>query len=262
MSNIPVNLPAIDNLIDRGAIFYVGHSGGKDSQAMYAVLKQIIPDNQLKVIHADLGDVEWPGVKQHIRDNIDSPLIIAQARDIDGNDTDLFTMIRKRRVSLDAKGKNTAPAFPSSAARFCTSDLKTGPIWREIRQDGHDLVVNCVGIRSQESKSRAKKVAQRGTLNLNKKNTNSKREAYDWWPIADGSIEQGWDEIKEAGQTPHPAYASGNERLSCQFCIFGSRNDLRHARQENPELYKRYIELEIEVRGTMFNGESLAERIA
>lgn len=268
------NISNVQALIERGAIFYVGHSGGKDSQAMYHAVCQVVPRSHIRVIHADLGDIEWPGVKDHIKATIDHDLMIAQARDIQGKDINLFQMIRNRRIMLDSKGKHTAPAFPSSAARFCTSDLKTGPIWREIRQDGHPLVVNCVGIRAQESKARSKKVEQRGTLNLNKKNTNSKREAYDWWPVAHWSEQEVWGEIIDlAGQEPHAAYQTrldctgtyvtdGNERLSCQFCIFGSRNDLRNAKQANPNLYQRYIDLEIEVRGTMFNGESIAERVS
>ena len=265
-----LNEDQITDLISRGAIFYVGHSGGKDSQAMYSYITKIVPHNQIRVIHADLGDIEHAGVKQHILDNIHHPLIIAQARDIKGNDIGLFDMIRNRRRALDAKGKPEAPAFPSSAARFCTSDLKTGPIWREIRQEGHPLVVNCVGIRGHESPARQKKIDQRGTLNINKKNNNSKREAYDWWPIADWWIEEVWIEILKAGQVPHPAYgfnltqfkATKNDRLSCMFCIFGSVNDLRNARQQNPGLYQRYVELEVEVRGTMFHTQSLAEKMS
>lgn len=257
------NLDAIKSLAMRGAIFYVSHSGGKDSQAMYIAVSKVVPYNQIRVIHADLGDIEHTGVISHIKYNIGSRcMTIAKAYNKAGAAVDLFDMIRNRRAMLDSKGKLDASPFPSSAARFCTSDLKTGPIWREIRQTRHKLVVNCVGIRAEESNSRAKKVGSRGTLNENKKNSNSVREAYDWWPIADWTITQVWDEISDAGQVPHPAYAAGNDRLSCAFCIFGSRNDLRNAKAEKPELYQRYIDLEIEVRSTMFNGESLAERIA
>jgi len=258
------NHDEIQSLAHQGAIFYVSHSGGKDSQAMYLAICKIVPHNQIRAIHADLGDIEHAGVKKHIIGNLthSSELRIAQAFDKCGEAVDLFDMIRRRRTMLDAKGKTEASPFPSSAARFCTSDLKTGPIWREIRRDGHPIVVNCVGIRAEESNSRAKKVGSRGTLNLNKKNTNGKRQAYDWWPIADWTIEQVWDEISDAGQQPHPVYASGNDRLSCVFCIFGSPNDLRNGRQARPDLYQRYIDLEIEVRSTMYNGQSLSERVA
>jgi 3'-phosphoadenosine 5'-phosphosulfate sulfotransferase (PAPS reductase)/FAD synthetase len=270
------NLNQIKALAARGAIFYISHSGGKDSQAMYLAIMTlvdlgIISPRQVRVIHADLGDIEHAGVKAHIKSTITQDLMIAQAYNKAGNAVDLFDMVRARRASLDAKGNFDAPAFPSSAARFCTSDLKTGPIWREIRRDrgqhhdrglpNFDIVVNCVGIRAEESKSRAKKIEIRGTLNLNKKNTNSKREAYDWWAIAGWTIDQVWSEISEAGQEPHQAYAQGNERLSCMFCIFGSVNDLRNAATLRPDLLQKYTQLETDVRGTMFHGQSLLERI-
>lgn len=256
------NPEQIKDLIEKGAHFFVGHSGGKDSQAMYAALKKIIPYDQLHVIHADLGLVEWSGVKDFIRSNISHALHIAQAIHADGTKKDLFSAIRARRAGLDAQGKVDAPAFPSSAARFCTSDLKRDPIWKVIRAHGdHSIVVNCVGIRAEESASRAKKVRQTGTLNINKKNTNSRRMAFDYWPIADWDIDQVWYEIASAGQSPNPAYAAGNERLSCVFCIFGSRNDLQHGREKRPELFAAFSQLEIEVRTTMYHSETLAERI-
>ena len=255
------NLTEALALRDRGAWLYIGHSAGKDSMAMYEALVKIWPADRIKVIHADLGEIEYEGNKDFIRANIDHELMIAKAYTKDGAETDLFDMIRRRRKMLDAKGKFDAPAFPSSAARFCTSDLKTGPIWREIRRDGHDLVVNCVGIRAEESAARAKKIATRGTLNLNKKNTTNTREAYDWWPIAHWTIDEVWAEIAAAGKEPHPAYANGNERLSCVFCIFGSVNDLRNGAKARPELLEKYVALEKEVRGTMFHGASLLERI-
>lgn len=285
-SRVLANLREIQDLVRLGAIFYVSHSGGKDSQAMYIAISKVVPFDQIRVIHADLGDLEHPGTYDHIISTVatNHAPIVARSVNQAGEEIDLFDMVRNRRASLDAKGRYDAPAFPSSAQRFCTSDLKTGPIWKKIRNDDHcpdyeaeqrngKIVVNCVGIRADESKSRMKKVVQRGTLNLNKKNTNGKRDAYDWWPIAHWTDQEVFEEIYQADQEPHSAYGhmrtpnghhytTGNERLSCMFCIFGSRNDLRRAKEQSPELYQRYIDLEIEVRSTMFNGESLADRCA
>ncbi len=256
------SLTEVQDLIARGAHFYVGHSGGKDSQAMFAALRNIVPADQLHVVHADLGDIEHDGVKAHILGNIDDKFLhVAQAIHADGSKKDFFSTVRARRASLDAQGKLDAPAFPSSAARFCTSDLKTGPIWKVIRAQGQPLVVNCVGIRGEESPARAKRIATRGTLQVNKKNTNSAREAFDFWPIADWTLDQVWAEIADAGQDPHPAYAAGNERLSCVFCIFASKGDLQNGAQARPDLFARYLDLETEVRGTLFNGASLAEKV-
>ena len=254
------NINEINDLIARGAHFYVGHSGGKDSWAQYAALRAIVPADQLHVIHADLGEVEHADVKDLIRSGIDGrELHIAQAIHADGSPKDFFSAVRARRASLDAKGKHDAPAFPSSAARFCTSDLKTGPIWKVIRSHGHSLVVNCVGIRGDESPARAKKIKQRGTLNLNNKNTNASREAYDYWPIANWSDDQVWSLIHAEGLPIHPAYLAGNDRLSCVFCIFGSRGDLKRGAAQRPELLAKYTALETEVRGTLFATGSLID---
>ena len=96
------NRSSIEDLIRRGAHFYVGHSGGKDSQAQYAALREIIPTDHLHVVHADLGDIEWAGVKDHIRANISHPLMVADAIFIDGSPKDFFDMVRQRRIKLDS----------------------------------------------------------------------------------------------------------------------------------------------------------------
>lgn len=250
----------IQNLIAQGALFFCNHSGGKDSQAMYAHLRNIVPADQLVVLHADLGDIEWAGVQDHIRANIDHELHIAQAVFADGSRKDFFSAVRARRAYLDSKGKFDTPAFPSSAQRFCTSDLKTGPCFKVIKriakERGARIVVNCLGLRAEESTSRAKKE----TFKVEKGLTTQSRQGYTWLPIHDWSTEQVFERIAAAGQEPHPAYAAGNERLSCMFCIFGSKGDLRNAALENPGLYRRYVELERDARSTMFNGQSLEER--
>jgi len=63
-------------LVDEGALVVINHSGGKDSQALYAVMSRLVPTDQIVVVHADLGDeVEHLGVQDHIRSNIDHSLI-------------------------------------------------------------------------------------------------------------------------------------------------------------------------------------------
>ena len=57
--------PAIQQHLDAGALCYVSHSGGKDSQAMYAALAEIVPPERIVVVHSDLGEIEWEGVQDH-----------------------------------------------------------------------------------------------------------------------------------------------------------------------------------------------------
>ncbi|MBD2791720.1 phosphoadenosine phosphosulfate reductase domain-containing protein [Xenorhabdus szentirmaii] len=239
---IQISIPAeIQRAINDGAIFYVSHSGGKDSQAMYAaLLREIIPHEQIVVVHANLGNVEWPGVIDHIKKNITHELNIVQA------EKTLLGMVAARGM------------WPSARYRQCTSDLKRNPIQKFIRNDlklrGKTLAVDCTGIRAQESVNRAK----RQSFAINKTLTNSNRTVYNWLPIFSLSTEQVFQIIKNVGQKPFWAYEQ-NERLSCVFCIMGNRNDLRHGAERNPELYRRYVELERKIDHTMFtkNGQPI-----
>ena len=220
----------IQTEIDAGALFVVNHSAGKDSQAMLIHLRLAgVPESQMVIGHADLGEVEWPGNMDHIRryaGNI--PIVTARSK------RTLFEMIEARGM------------FPSPSQRQCTSDLKRGPIEREIRRHlkaipGHSLrVVNCMGMRAQESAARAKRPSWR----INARNSKAGRVWHDWLPIHHLTEAQVFAAIKVAGQVPHPIYSQGMSRLSCQFCIMASASDLRTAAQLSPNLYARYVELE------------------
>ena len=103
-------------LLEQGAIFYVSHSGGKDSQCMYARVRRVIPHERIVVVHAHLGKIEWEGDERHIRQTIEHPLNVVRARKT------FFEMVRHR-----AKTRPEVPSFPSSGSGQCTSDLKRGP---------------------------------------------------------------------------------------------------------------------------------------
>lgn len=226
----------IQSIIDQGAIFYVSHSGGKDSQAMYAYIKTVVPHDQIVVIHSSLGEVEWGGVVEHIENNIIHPLHIVQAG------KSFLGMVEKRGM------------FPSAAYRQCTSDLKRNPIMKFIRNDlksrGGLIAINCMGLRAEESTARAK----RKPFTINKQETVSgrvQRTVYDWLPVFDLLTSDIFQYIKEAHQLPFWAYEK-NERLSCVFCIMGSINDLKHGAEKNPALFRKYVELEKKIGHTMF----------
>jgi 3'-phosphoadenosine 5'-phosphosulfate sulfotransferase (PAPS reductase)/FAD synthetase len=242
----------IQKLIERGAIFYCSHSGGKDSQAMYAHLTGFVPADQLVVVHADLGDVEWAGTQEHIHNTVEDrhPLAIVRAIWADGSDKTLLGMVERRGM------------WPSSAHRQCTSDLKRGPIYKFIRRDlkarGATLAVNCMGLRAEESTARSKLSQWKENKLLSK----AGREIYDWLPLLKWTTAEVFDRISRAGQQPHWAYATGNERLSCMFCIMGSKNDLHNAAVQNPELAKKYLELEDKIGHTFFHKSSLKDLIA
>ena len=66
-------------MIRHGALLAINSSGGKDSQAMTILLARVVPRDQLVVVHAPLGQVEWPGTIEHIENTLPAgvPLIFA-----------------------------------------------------------------------------------------------------------------------------------------------------------------------------------------
>lgn len=232
----------IDTLVARGALFVVNHSGGKDSQAMYLHLRQFVPADQLVLVHADLGRVEWAGAVAHIKATTNGePLHICRAR------RDLLEMVAERGM------------FPSPEQRQCTSDLKRGPITKVIRHltyarkaAGHPawhLVVNCVGLRAEESVKRKKMVP----FKLDKKNSKAGREWYEWLVVHSWTEELVYSRIAASGQRPHIVYSFGMKRFSCIFCIYADDASLKRAAElvrdhpelvNDPNVYRNYVGLE------------------
>lgn len=229
----------------------INSSGGKDSQAMLDYVVELADEqgvrDRLLVAHADLGRVEWEGTKE---------LAQRQAKHyglrfevVARPQGDLLDHIEQRGM------------FPSPSARYCTSDHKRGQIsklhtklWRE--GDGsHIRILNCMGMRAQESPARAKLVE----LSNDKRNTNGRRTVDVWLPIHDWTVEQVWERIRESGVEHHRAYDLGMPRLSCVFCIFAPKSALLLAGKHNRDLLDAYVEVEKKIGHTFKNGESLAE---
>lgn len=241
-------------LIDAGALVVSNHSGGKDSQAMLIRLLDSVPRSQLLVVHASLGAVEWPGALELARDQAVSagvPFIVATARKT------LLEMVERRFAT-----RPEVPSWPSASTRQCTSDLKRGPIQREVRRfakaSGFKTVINCLGLRAEESPGRAKR---RPFVRM--AISNSVLTWYEWLPVHGLSTEEVFATIAGAGQRPHYAYGLGNDRLSCVFCIMGSARDAANGASRHPELFRQYEELEQRTGYTMHQTRvSLRELVA
>ena len=218
----------------------INSSAGKDSQCMLDyVVEQCdqarVRRSRLVVAHADLGRVEWAGTRE---------LAEEQARHYGLE----FIAVSRPQGDLlehaEARGM-----FPSPSARWCTSDHKRGPVMTAFtrlanrsRQGGVNVcrILNCMGMRAQESPARAKK----REFSRNGVASNGRREVHDWLPLHTWTVGQVWSRIRASGVRHHPAYDLGMPRLSCCFCIFSPRSALLLAGKHNPGLLAQYVEVE------------------
>ncbi|ENW92780.1 phosphoadenosine phosphosulfate reductase family protein [Acinetobacter dispersus] len=214
--------------IEQGALFVINHSGGKDSQAMMIKLLEFVPKEQILVVHASLGFMEWPGAMELARDQ-------AAAAGVD------FIVAKAKKSFLDMVLKRfqerpEVPSFPAPKYRQCTSDLKRDPIKREVRRyakaNGFDRIVNCMGLRAEESDNRARQEVYKPTA----ENGKAGRAWFNYLPIHDLSTSEVFKAIRNDDQDPHWAYQK-NDRLSCITCIMASTADLIHGASQNPQVY-------------------------
>jgi 3'-phosphoadenosine 5'-phosphosulfate sulfotransferase (PAPS reductase)/FAD synthetase len=269
----------------KGAKLYASVSGGKDGDAMV----QALVANKFSIaglVHADLGRVEWAESLpqcQKCSDEYDIPLHVIKRKDGLG----LLEYWQRRMRMLQGTGK---PFWSSSNARYCTSDLKRAPINVFFTSTNESLIISCEGIRSDESKQRAKKQALSIRSNSSSYykgmtveeallNYKPKYKLFlNWYPIFNFTLEnvlatknQTIETLalarrlyKQNGIVPnwwdfHPAYAYGNDRVSCKFCVLGSLNDLQNGADNDPELLDILIDMEIESDATFKDGWSLTE---
>jgi 3'-phosphoadenosine 5'-phosphosulfate sulfotransferase (PAPS reductase)/FAD synthetase len=103
-------------------------------------------------------------------------------------------------------------------------------------------ILNCIGVRAEESKARAKKSPL--TSNSKLHGSNSRKRVDTWFPIFTWTRRQVWEVIAASGVPHHWAYDLGMPRLSCVFCVMGNQAALAIGAEYNPELFQRYIALE------------------
>jgi DNA sulfur modification protein DndC len=209
-------------------VIFVNHSGGKDSQAMLARLIDMGLKEKLVIIHADLGEMEWEPMHTWIEENsFGLPVNVVKS------ELGFFELCRKY-------GR-----LPSGQARFCTSDLKTVPCERFMKkycqERGITKAISALGIRAEESPSRAKKGEYQKKTNL----------LTIWNPILNYKLADVKFEIANAGQAMHWVYSKGYSRLSCVMCVFGRIDEHKQMAKDKPELFKKMVDLEIELGKTI-----------
>ena len=225
-------------------------SAGKDSQAMISYVWRLAREQgvlgRLVMVHCDLGRVEWEGTKELAEYHAAYYGIRFEV--VRRSQGDLLTHIEERGM------------FPGPDTRYCTAQHKRNQVYRLLtqlaRESGrHVRILNCMGIRADESRARAKKPP----FKEDSKASNGKRHVDNWYPIFTWSLADVWARIKATGVAYHYAYDLGMPRVSCQFCIFSPRAALLLAGKHSPELLAEYVRVEKKIGHTLRVDQSLAE---
>lgn len=238
-------------------IILINTSGGKDSQTMLRLVARQAAEqgvtDRVTVVHADLGRVEWAGTAELAEEQATHYglrfLKVARPQG------DLLDHIEARGM------------FPSSAARYCTSDHKRAQVRkvmtalvRDLALDRPARILNCMGLRAQESPARAKKEAFRYDTPASGKGT--VRQVWEWLPILDWTLDEVWADIRASGVRHHEAYDLGMPRLSCAFCILSTRSALVLAAKHNRGLAAEYAAVEVRIGHRFQENLSMADIIA
>lgn len=239
--------PTVQAALDQGAALAYSVSGGKDSDALVLACEaelRGIPNPRL-LIHADLGRTEWAQSLpqcQRLADRVGLELVVVRR-----GKGDMLQRWQQRwtdNVARYAELSTVSLILPWSTPgmRFCTSELKTSPICRALRQRFADRpILNALGIRAAESRSRA-------SAPVAKPNPLLPPGSLTWLPIHGWQESDVWDIHTSQGFAPHMGYTQHQmSRISCVYCILASQADLTHATSapETHETYRAMVDLEI-----------------
>jgi 3'-phosphoadenosine 5'-phosphosulfate sulfotransferase (PAPS reductase)/FAD synthetase len=233
--------PLLDQLASFDVIL-VNSSAGKDSIASVDLIATEAAEqgvlDRVVVGHASLGRAEWKGALELARrqaERYDLAFFAVTARG-----ADLLERVDRRGM------------WPSAMQRWCTSDLKRGPLrrlmtklvadHRERAGEVRVCLLNVMGLRAQESSARARKPCSQ----VDESASNGRREVTNFLPLHRWTEDDVWSRIgaSRIADLVHPAYAAGMPRLSCCFCVLASKSALVTAARLNPKLAEDYLKVE------------------
>ena len=240
-----MELEAVRRLVqERGSdlAFVVNHSGGKDSTRMLGFVRNKFRDSPTHVVMADTGF-------EHQRPISAADFARHRCAEFGLN----LTVVRNpKRTYLEMVERRGM--FPSPE--------------KFIRTLPHKVIVNCIGIRAEESHSRSRLAP----LAMNASLTTREGTVYNWLPIFDQSLADvlAWHWVNAVRL--HPVYVpeyhkdgtTGGylRRLSCRVCIFSTDADLRAIYENDRVAFEQVSHLETKLGYTMRPGASLVQIVS
>lgn len=238
--------PEVDAHLAADQPVAIGVSGGKDSCALaFAVrdhLDAIGHKGPRLLIHSDLGRVEW-------KDSAPTCVRLAEAVNME-----LVTVRRGAGDMMDrwlTRWSNNVERYvqlscvklilpwSTPSMRFCTSELKTAVICRDLVQRlPNSTILSAIGVRAQESSARAKQPI--ASVQNKLRSVTHRTTGLNWNAIQHWTIDEVFADLFRRGFRLHEAYTDfGSSRVSCAYCMMGSKADLEAAAScvDNQPLY-------------------------
>jgi len=228
----------------------VSYSGGKDSQACLIHAVNKYGWENITAVFSDTG-WEHPITYEHVKS-------VCEQLNVE-----LITLKSKFDFISLAEYKKR---FPSTKARFCTSELKMKPMIDYVLSLGDSCII-IQGIRAGESASRAKMDEQcmyfksyfqpnaSGRLeSYRKKEVQEYCGKYDasvLRPIFRWTSQDVIDYILDAGQKPNPLYYKGFSRVGCFPCIMCRHSEVRELMKDE-SMKQRLLDAENKIGRSFF----------
>ncbi len=246
--------PLISDLIAHHAPVAIGTSGGKDSDVAAfetkAALEQAGHTGPVILVHSDLGRVEHQDslpACERLASRLGLELVVVRRKAGDLMDRWLVRWHNNVERYRNLECVKLILPWPTPSMRFCTSELKTAAICRDLvaRFPGQ-TIVSVNGLRRQESPSRALAPICAPQAKLTSKTFQT--QDYDWHPIREWTLEQVLDYHHSHSFPLHEAYTKyGMSRVPCAYCMLTGLDDLvaSATNPENHDIYREMVDLEI-----------------
>ncbi|MDG1481083.1 MAG: phosphoadenosine phosphosulfate reductase family protein [Myxococcota bacterium] len=209
---------ALETIEDRTVVCSI--SGGKDSTAMALLLKEV----EIPFVSVHL-DTAWEHhlTERYIFDYL--PTVLGPISVVQRPGGGMADLVRK------------SAGFPGGNQRFCTYDLKIGPLKTFLDAMEADPI-NTVGIRSGESAKRAAMPEWEFSDGL---------KCMIWRPIKPWSEEDVFAMHRRHGVKVNPLYEMGAQRVGCWPCVFARKSEIKMLADTDPERIDLIRRLEGEV---------------
>ena len=250
--------PESEAAIRAGAPVAIGVSGGKDSCALaiatVEALDAIGHTGPRVLIHSDLGRVEWRDslpTCERLAERLGLELIVVHRAAGDMMDRWLTRWANNVARFASLSCVKVILPWSTPSMRFCTSELKTAVICRElVRRFPGQVIVSAAGIRREESAKRRKAPIEKKQNKLT--STPRRRDLWttgvDWNPIIEWTEADVRAFLAARGFDLHEGYTVyGMSRISCAYCIMATLADLTASAScpDNVAIYRVMVDLEI-----------------